>query len=98
MKRKPTHPGEFIKDFCLENMTIKEAAQRLNISRQALSNVLSARSALSAEMAIRVSKVFGGTPDVLLKMQNAYDIWQLDKEKSNEFKKLKPARKTEIRA
>jgi addiction module HigA family antidote len=46
------------------------------VTRQALSNVVNGKSGISAEMAIRLSKAFGGRPEAWLRLQMAYDLWQ----------------------
>ena len=74
----PCHPGEIVKYECLEplGLTVTEAANGLGVSRQALSNVINGRAGVSVDMAIRFSKAFGSTPDMWLRLQMAYDLWQ----------------------
>lgn len=74
----PPHPGEVIRDgvFADSNMTVIEFAQRLGVSRVALSRVLHGRAAVSPEMAIRLSIALGGSAESWLHMQADYDIWQ----------------------
>ena len=76
----PPHPGGVIRRQCLEPMglTIPRAAQKLGITRQALSEVLNERKGLSPEMASRRAEVFGSTAETWLGMQMAYDQWQGD--------------------
>lgn len=76
--KTPPHPGLSIKLDCLEplGLTVTEGARVLGVTRQALSNVINGKSGISAEMAIRLSQAFGGTPDVWLRMQTAYDLAQ----------------------
>jgi len=76
--KNPPQPGLAVRVDCLEpfNLSITEAAEILGVSRQALSNVVNEKAAISAEMAIRLAKAFGGTPEVWLKMQLSYDLWQ----------------------
>ena len=52
------------------------AAEGLGVTRQALSELLNGRTGISVEMAIRLSKAFGSTPETWLGMQLAYDLWQ----------------------
>lgn len=78
----PCHPGELVKEDCLEplGLTVKEGAEVLGVSRQALSNVVNEKAGVSPEMAIRLEKAFGGTAETWLHMQMKYDIWQARKQ------------------
>lgn len=78
----PPHPGEFIREVCLKGteVTVTEAARRLGVSRQQFSALLNGRSGISPEMAIRLSKGFGGSPESWLKQQMLYDLWQVQQE------------------
>lgn len=78
MMKDPVHPGQIIRHECLEplHLTVKAAAQALGVSRQALNNVVNGKSAVSAEMALRLEKAFGGTAQTWLRMQIAYDLAQ----------------------
>ena len=85
MKMKnPPHPGEHIRYDCIEplGLTVTAAAKALGIARQTLNNVINGKSGISPEMAIRLSKAFGGSPDVWLAMQMAYDLAQAQKKAS----------------
>ena len=61
----PPHPGEHVRYDCLEplGLTVTKAAQILGVSRKALSELVNGRSGISPEMAIRLSKAFGGSPE-----------------------------------
>ena len=74
----PPHPGGIVKRQCLEplRLTVTRAAQGLGVTRQALSELLNERKGISVEMAIRLSKALGLTPEAWLGMQMAYDLWQ----------------------
>ena len=74
----PPHPGEIIRDFCVEalNLSVTDAAVALGVSRKTLSSLLNARSGISPEMALRLSKVFGRSPEAWLKLQVQFDLWQ----------------------
>jgi len=78
--KKPVHPGAIIKNSIeASGFDITEAAERLGVVRQTLSRVINEHTAVSPEMAIRVSKAFGSTPEHWLKMQMAYDLAQMEK-------------------
>ena len=67
-----------MKRQCLEplGLTVTRAAQGLGVTRQALSELVNERTGVSVDMAIRLSKAFGSTPESWLGMQMAYDLWQ----------------------
>jgi len=70
------HPGTILKEDVLEarNLTVTAAADYLQISRPMLSNILNGRAAITASMAIRIAAVFGGTPNIWVDLQSAYDL------------------------
>ena len=74
----PPHPGGIVRRQCLEplGLTVTRTAEGLGVTRQALSEVLNGHTGISVEMAIRLSKAFGSTPETWLGMQMAYDLWQ----------------------
>lgn len=78
----PPHPGKIIKELCIEplGLPVTEAAKSLGITRKTLSALLNGRSGISSEMALRLSKVFGRTPEGWLRLQIQYDLWNTQKE------------------
>ena len=74
----PPHPGGIVKRQCLESpgLTVTRAAEGLGVTRQALSELINERTGISVDMAIRLSKGFGSTPETWLGMQTAWDLWQ----------------------
>lgn len=76
--KNPPHPGEHVRHDCLEplGLSVTAAAQKLGVTRQALNNLVNGSSGVSPEMAIRLSKAFGGSPEVWLGMQMQYDLAQ----------------------
>ena len=74
----PPHPGEIIKEFCIEplGLTVTEAAKALGVTRKTFSALLNRRAGISPEMALRLSKVFGRSAEGWLKLQLQYDLWQ----------------------
>jgi len=72
----PPHPGEVLREFLPDGMTIEEVARRLGVSRVQLSRVLNGRSAISAEMAIRIGLLTNSTPESWLAGQTKWDLWQ----------------------
>ena len=71
----PPHPGEILREFLPEGAKIEEMAHRLGVSRVQLSRVLNGRSAISAEMAIRIGLLTGTTPESWLTGQMKWDLW-----------------------
>jgi len=87
----PPHPGQVVGDMCFDGLTVTEAAKALGVSRPTLSKLLNGRAALSSEMAVRLSKAFGSTPQFWLRLQQAYDLAQVDRYASKiKVKKYKP--------
>ena len=74
----PPHPGEIIREFCTApfKMNVTEAAKALGVTRKTFSAILNGRSGISPEMALRLSKVFGRTPEGWLRLQIQYDLWK----------------------
>ena len=76
--KNPVHPGKIIKNAIeASGVNVTEAAEGLGVTRQTLSRVINRKTAVSPEMAIRVSKAFGSTPEHWLRMQMAYDMAQM---------------------
>ena len=76
--KNPPHPGLTVRHDCLEplGLTVTEGAKVLGVTRQALNNLVNGKSGISPEMAIRLSKAFGSSPETWLKMQLDYDLAQ----------------------
>jgi len=73
----PPHPGEVLREYLPEAMTLNDVASGLGVTRQSLSAVLNGRSGVSAEMAVRLSKALGTSADLWLGLQMQYDLWQV---------------------
>ena len=72
----PAHPGEVLREYLPEDMTVSDAAHCLGVSRQTLSALLNKRSGVSAEMALRLSRALGTSAEMWVSMQAAYDLWE----------------------
>jgi len=85
----PPHPGEIVREFCIEplNLSVTEAAEALGVTRKTLSTLLNGRSGISPEMALRLSKVFGRTPEGWLRLQLQFDLWKT--QQSVDIRRLK---------
>jgi antitoxin HigA-1 len=79
--KNPPHPGLHVRHDCLEplGLSVTRGAQVLGVTRQALNNLVNCKSGISPEMAVRLSKAFGGSPAVWLRMQMDYDLAQVEK-------------------
>ena len=73
----PPHPGEFIKEIYLEpyELSIRSLAESLGISPSTLTRLINGQSGISPEMALRLSKALGRSPESWLAMQHNYDLW-----------------------
>jgi addiction module HigA family antidote len=71
----PAHPGAVLAQW-LESITVTEAADKLGVTRPALSRVLNEQAGISPEMDLRLSKALGTTPGMWHAMQSQYDMWQ----------------------
>jgi addiction module HigA family antidote len=77
--KNPPHPGRIVKQDCVEplGLTITGAARALGVSRQALNNLVNGKGGISPEMAVRLSKAFGGSPEMWLRLQANYELAQV---------------------
>jgi addiction module HigA family antidote len=73
---KPAHPGEVLRELYLEplNLTVTDTAKALCVTRKTFSELVNGRSGISPQMALRLSKAFGTTPELWLNMQSNYDL------------------------
>ena len=78
VRRQPTHPGEILREDLLPalRLSVAEAARQLRVTRQTLHRILSGRSAVTPEMALRLGRFCGNGPDLWLRMQRAHDLWR----------------------
>lgn len=74
----PPHPGEFISDVYMEpfGYSCRFVAKQLDVSASTLNRVLKGQSSITPEMALRLSKALGRTPESWLSMQDNYNLWQ----------------------
>ena len=86
----PPHPGAVLREWLPEGITVTDAAAALHIARVTLSKILNGSAGISADMALRLSKWFGTSPDMWLGLQTQYDLWQAE---SKEQPVIEPLRK-----
>jgi len=77
----PPHPGEFIRATYMEpfDLSCRFLAVQLNVAASTLNRILKKQSGVSPEMALRLSKAIGRSPESWLAMQDTYDLWQVKK-------------------
>jgi antitoxin HigA-1 len=81
--KSPVHPGELVQANLEElGLSVAAAAKGLRVTRQQLHNVIAGRSAVSPEMAVRFEKAFGGSADMWLRMQAAFDLAEVRRRES----------------
>ena len=80
----PPHPGEFIREVYLDelNVSSRTVAAKLKVSPSTFNRLLNGKSSVTPEMAMRLSKTLGRSPESWLAMQNNYDLWQLQNRRS----------------
>jgi addiction module antidote protein, HigA family len=91
-KVRPTHPGEMLReDFIPEyKLTVSDLAKALGVSRQTMNELLRERRAVSPEMALRLSRLFGNSPEFWLNAQRAVDLWDAAKVLKALVRRIKP--------
>ena len=85
----PAHPGEVLREWIPEDMTITQAAQALQVSRVTLSKVLNGKAGVTASMALRLAAWLTTSPDIWLGMQVQWDLWQAGQQPCPKIKPLK---------
>jgi addiction module HigA family antidote len=92
--RRPTHPGEMLlEDFLTDyDLTVAGLADAIGVSRQSINELLRGRRAVSPEMALRLARLFGNTPEFWLNAQRAVDLWQAAQAIRDDVARIKPLR------
>lgn len=90
--RKPTHPGELIREDLLPETGITQSrlAQLMGVSRRTVSEIIHERRQVTPDIAFRLAKVFNSTPEMWLNMQQSVDLWKTNKVHGQEYKKIRP--------
>jgi addiction module HigA family antidote len=83
--RRPTHPGSILREDVLPALGITQSvfANHLGVSRLSVSEILLEKRGISAEMAVRIARVIGGSPQSWLHMQEALDLWEVEQKFKN---------------
>ncbi len=92
IKRRPTHPGEILREDFMPDygLTVSGLADLLGVSRQTVNELLRERRSLSPEMALRLSALFGSSPEFWLNLQRAVDLWDARTAVNDEIRRIKP--------
>lgn len=85
LMHNPPHPGEIIRELCLEplGISVTDAAEALGVSRKTLSAILNARAGISPEMAVRLSIAFDTSSESWLNQQAQYDLWNAEQHRKD---------------
>ena len=91
-KIRPTHPGEMLREDFLTDygLTVSSLASALGVSRQTVNELLRERRAVTPEMALRLSRLFGNTPEFWLNAQRAVDLWDAARSMKKSVVRIKP--------
>ena len=94
MKRRPTHPGEMLREDFMPDygLTVAGLAAAVGVSRQSINELLRGRRAVSPEMALRLSRLFGNSPVFWLNAQRAVDLWDAAQAIMDDMARIKPLR------
>jgi addiction module HigA family antidote len=88
----PTHPGEMIREDFMPDygLTTASLADALGVSRQTINELLRERRAITPIMALRLSRLFGNSPEFWLNIQHAWDLWESEQRFQKELKQIHP--------
>ncbi len=94
MKRRPTHPGEMLREDFLPDygLTVARLAEAMGVSRQSVNELLGGRRAVSPEMSLRLARLFGNSPEFWLNAQRAVDLWEAAQSIKQDIARIKPLR------
>jgi addiction module HigA family antidote len=88
----PTHPGEMLREDFMPDygQTVSSLAAALGVSRQTMNELLNERRAVTPVMALRLSRLFGNSPEFWLNAQHAWDLWESEKLYHKELSQIQP--------
>ena len=91
-KVRPTHPGEMLREDFLPDygLTVSSLAEAVGVSRQTINELLRGRRAVSPEMALRLGRLFGNTPEFWLNAQRAVDLWEAARASKKDIDRINP--------
>ncbi len=94
LKRRPTHPGEMLREDFMPDfgLTVAGLAEAAGVSRQSINELLRGRRAVSPDMALRLARLFGNSPEFWLNAQRSVDLWDAAQNVREEVRRIKPLR------
>ena len=92
LKREPTHPGEILNEEFLKPLEISQSqlAEAIGVSFRTINELVNEKRNLSSEMAIKLSKYFGTSPELWINLQTQFDVYYVSKYISKELNQIKP--------
>ena len=92
MERRPTHPGEMLREDFLPDygLTVSALAEAVGVSRQSINELLRGRRAVSPEMALRLARLFGNSPEFWLNLQRSIDLWDAEAAIKDDVQHIEP--------
>ena len=92
IKRRPTHPGEMLREDFLPDyeLSVSTLAEAIGVSRQTVNELLRERRSVSPEMALRLSRLFGNSPEFWLNAQRAVDLWEANEAIGSDVARIQP--------
>ncbi len=92
MKRRPTHPGEMLREDFMPDygLSVAELATDVGVSRQSINELLRERRSVTPEMALRLGRLFGNSPEFWLNAQRAVDLWDAAQSIMKDVARIKP--------
>jgi antitoxin HigA-1 len=92
LKRRPTHPGEMLREDFLPDygLTVSSLAEAIGVSRQSINEILRERRSVSPEMALRLARLFGNSPEFWLNAQRAVDLWEAAQVIESDVARIQP--------
>ncbi len=92
INRRPTHPGEMLRDDFLPDygLTVAGLAEAVGVSRQSINELLRERRAISPDMALRLARLFGNSPEFWLNAQRAVDLWDVAQTIKKDVARIRP--------
>ena len=92
IKRRPTHPGEMLREDFLPDyeLTVAGLAESVGVARQSINELLLERRAVSPEMALRLAQLFGNSPEFWLNAQQSVDLWDAEQAIEKDIRRIRP--------
>ena len=92
MTRRPTHPGEMLREDFLPDfdLTVSGLAGAIGVSRQSINELLRERRSISPEMALRLARLFGNSPEFWMNAQRTVDLWDAAESIKKDVARIKP--------